>query len=105
MLLRRGVTSLEDELLGGRPRPLRFLFRHAPGYAAGFLDEPGRLGLGHRHRFLTLGLDRGERGVDLLGVGQTLRDLLAPLLEHPQHGLVREPVEQCAHYREADHLG
>ena len=46
----------------------------------------------------------GQRGVDLLGVGQTQRDLLAPRLEHLQHRLVGEPVEQRADDREADDL-
>ena len=105
MFLRRGVASLQHELFGGRLRPLRLLFPHASGDAAGFLDDPGRLGPGRGHRFLTLGLDGGERGVDLLGVGQTLRDLLSPLFEHPQYGLVCEPVEKRADDREADHLG
>ena len=53
---------------------------HAGRRGPGFLDELGRLGVGLRHHFLALGFGLGQLRFDLLGVGEALRDLFAPLL-------------------------
>ena len=68
-----GLARPDEDLLGGRDRLLRFLGLHARGRRAGFLDQLLALGVGLRQHRLTLGLDAGQLGLDLLGVGQAAR--------------------------------
>ena len=65
---------------------------HAGGRGAGLLDQLGGLRVGLRHDLLALRLGPGQLGLDLLGVGQALGDLLPPLLQHRQDRPVGEPV-------------
>ena len=53
---------------------------------------------------MALGLDAGQLGLDLLGVGEAARDLLPPGLEDLQDRLVGEQVQHGAHDAEADDL-
>ena len=76
-------------------RLLGFLGLDARGRGARLLDQLRRLGVGLRQHLLALRLDPGELGLDLLGVGQARRDLLAPRLEHLQDRLVGEPVQHA----------
>jgi hypothetical protein len=46
-----------------------------------------------------------ELGPDLLRIGETVGDLVPPLFEHLENGLVREPVQQSADDGEAERLG
>ena len=55
------------------------------------------MSVGLRHHFLALGLGSGQLGLDLLGVGQALGDLLPPLFQHREDGPIGEPVEHGAH--------
>ena len=87
-----------DDLFGGGDRLPRLLRLDARGRRARFLDQPLALGVGLGQDVLPLGLDPGQLGLDLLGVGQAAGDLLPPRLEHPQDRLVGEPV-QHAHTR------
>ena len=66
---------------------------HARGRGAGFLDQLGRLRVGLRHHFLALGLGPGQLGLDLLGIGQALGDLLTPRFQHLEDGSIGEPVQ------------
>ncbi len=104
VFLRRRLARLDDDLFRGGNRALRLLFLHALGDRAGVGEELRRLRLCLGHRLLALRFDAGERGVDLLGVLETLRDLLAAFVEQAQHGPVGKAVENGADNAEADDL-
>src|SRR3954471_6322683 len=81
VFLRRDLSRLDHDLFRGGDRALRLVFLHAPGDRAPLGEQLRRLRLRVGHHLLPLRLDAGERGVDLPGVLEALRDLLPPFLE------------------------
>ncbi len=99
-----GFARPDQDLLGGGDRLPGFLCLDASGRRTRFLDQLLSLGIGFRQHTDALRLDAGQFGLDLLGVGQAARDLLAPRLEDLQDRLVGQQVQHDAHDAEADDL-
>ena len=53
---------------------------------------------------MTFGFDAGQFGLDLLGVGEAIGDLLPPGLEDLQNGRVGQQIQHGADDAEADDL-
>ena len=99
-----GFARPDHDLFGRGDRLPGFLCLDTGGRRAGFLDQLLSLGIGFRQDTDTLRLDAVQFGLDLLGVGEAARDLLAPRLEYLQDRLVGEQVQHDAHDAEADDL-
>jgi len=84
---------------------LRLLLLEADGCRTGFLDELVRLGICLGHHFLTLGFGPGQLSLYLLGIGQTLSDLLTPHFQHLEDRSIGEPIQDKANDAEAGYLG
>jgi hypothetical protein len=93
-----------NDIVGGCDGFLRLHFLDFGGGGTGLLDGLGRLHAGLIQYFLRLGLGIGQFLLDLLGIGEALGDLLAPLFQDGENRLVGEPMQQKRHQAEADHL-
>jgi hypothetical protein len=97
-------VGAREHPLGGGHRLLRLIRSDPRRRAACLFDQPLTFGVSRRQHRASLLLDAGQFGLDLLRVGQSARNLLAPCGEHPQNRLVGEEVEHDADNPEADRL-